>query len=240
VVSDIPGEVEPHAELSEDFRSRTARRKRRTTRGRLIEALFRMVDQGQLDRANIDVLRGEVGLSRGAFYRYFTTLDDMLFQVSGAIGAQINAEMAERFGGEPDAARRISRHIRYFITRASADRACAMLLLRTLPLSGTVSDYARQRATADFEQAQADGRFDLQSIGAAVELGHGMGLAMLRQATFAGFDSERLSASVTIMLRGFGVPGDEARQLASEPLPPLAEASLRETAVAALLDLDTV
>jgi AcrR family transcriptional regulator len=211
----------------EDFRSRTARQRRHRTSRRLIEAVFSIVDQGRLPQISVDDIRRTAGLSHGALYRYFPTLDALLAHVSAAIGATINAEMSALFDAVPDPALRVGLHLRHLVRRASSDPSCVTLLSQTMPVTGAVSEFARDHARRDFAEGQDAGRFRLASLDVAVDLGHGMASAMLRRAAIDGYNEARVSLETTLLLRAFGVEYAEAAHLAMHPLPPSPSSDLR-------------
>ena len=214
--------------MDEGFRSRTGRARRAKTGVRLLEAVFQVVEERGVGGLSIDTIRTAARLSRGSFYNYFDTLDGFLVAVSGAFGAVINQEQAALFGDEGAGAGGIAGYLRYFVHRALSDRAGAAILLRTLPLTGTVSDQMRLRMLATFGAAAEAGEIDVASLSVAVDVGMGVATAMLRRALDDGPDAERISQETVLLLRGLGVEKARAVDLARRPLPPAPATGLRD------------
>ena len=211
--SDEPGPVE-------DFRIRTARQRRARTSRRLCEAALASLGEHGLADLTVEDIRARAGLSRGAIYRYFPTLEALLDYLGAAVGAQLNAEMTRRFDAVPDPALQISLHLRYQATRVVSSLPCAIVAARRVALHGAMSDFARTHALRNFTDAAQSGRFDLPSVPVAVDLAHGMLAAILRRAVVEGLDEERLRQETGFLLRACGMSGEEAYALAAHPMPP--------------------
>ena len=134
----------------ENFRTRTARERRKRTSASILEAVFSIIDQEGVGAVNIDRVRNAAHLSRGSFYNYASTLDDMLMRVAQVIGNQVDTEQSEYFRTIQNPVARLSAYQRYGVARVGADKACASILLRTLPVAGTMSAEMRARMLADF------------------------------------------------------------------------------------------
>lgn len=218
----------------EDFRTRTARLRRRRTAAKLVAAVFEVTDLEGVDQMSVDDVRRSAGLSRGAFYNYFDTLPALLTNVSALIGSQINKEDDDLIGSTTDPVRDMAMHLRYFILRAGSDRACALLLQTTMPATGAASDRMAAMVTANFADAMAHGAIDVPSLSSAVDMSLGMLAAMLRRVTIDGIDIDRIEEQTRIVLQALGVPKEQARIHATAPLPALPATRLRDAVMSHL------
>lgn len=214
---------------SEDFRSRTGRQRRARTSGRMLEALFAIVSEHGVRGLSVDTLRNAAGLSRGAFYNYYDTLEEFLADVSELLATIINEELHALLGGESRAIAQIADFARYFVIRATSDPTCAAILLRTLP---DTSESMRRRMETTFSRAREAGEIDVSSVPHAVEISLGVLVAMLRLAVREGTDADQLSEETAILLRGLGVSKARASTLSHRKLPAIMDTSLRSAALA--------
>ena len=212
----------------EEFRVRTARIRREATSRRLSEAAFDVIADRGLTGLTVEHVCERAGMSRGAFYRHFITVDALLDYLGAAVGAQLNAEMSALFDATADPVLRISQHLRYQVVRVHFDSACAALMLRLTAQDGVVSRYAYDHATTDFEAAIAAGRFEAHPVDLAVEMAHGILSTIFRTTFRDGLNPTRLHAQTEFLLRGCGCHPDEARVLARTPLPPAPTDQLRQ------------
>ena len=194
--------------------------------------MLSIAESGCLDEINVDTIRIAAGLSRGSFYNYFHTVDSLLLHVSQAIGAQINAEQLAFFGGRDDPVLRLCCSLRYFVERAASERSCALLLLRTLPQMGAVSEYMRATMISTFTKAADRGSIDVPSVSSAVDFGLGVLAAMLRTSVFDGLNSERIKAEAAMLLRAYGLSKAKATAMANRQLPTPPETRLQDAILA--------
>ena len=225
--------------MGEDFRSRTGRARRARTGGRLLQAVFQVVDARGVSGLSIDHVCSVAALSRGSFYNYFDTLDDFLIEVSKTFGAVINDEQVELFDLEDGRDAAIAGYLRYFVHRAASERSGTAILLRTSPTTVAVTAQMRRRRAATFGEAAQAGEIDVASLPVAVDAGLGVATAMLRRALDDGPLSDRISEETVVLLRGLGVEKRRAVELAHRPLPAMPATLLRDAVTARGLELAT-
>jgi AcrR family transcriptional regulator len=223
----------PGSAASPDFRTRTARVRREKTRRRILEAAFSLFDERGVNRVSVDDVREAAGLSRGSFYNYFSTYESMLIEIAATIATQINQEQSEYFGAIPDLAERICQNIRYFITRASSDRACSGILIRVLPLVGPPNVSMRQHAEAEFTEAATRGMVNVPSISVALDMGYGIVTAMIGRAMSQKADDGEIGLAGFMLLRAFGISDSVAKKISRKRLPAPPNIPLRESIIQA-------
>ena len=216
-----------------DFRTRTGQLRRARTRARILCAAFGLIDEKGVGRVTVDDVREAAGLSRGSFYNYFLTYEDMLKEMASEIAKQVNQEQSARFGGVSDQAERIWCNLQYAILRIASDRPCAEIFVRVMPLVGALNDHMRDHAERSVAQAVADGAIDVPSTGVALDLGYGLAATMARRSLEAKLDPKELGAAGLMLMRAFGVAEAQAIRIAGRAFPDLPSMPLREAIVAA-------
>ena len=214
-----------------NFRTRTGQARRSRTRAKILSAAFALFDEAGVDKVTVEDVREAAGLSRGSFYNYFLTYEEMLKELAGQIARQINIEQSAQFEGVPDLLERMWLNIRYFILRAASDRSCGEILVRITPLVGPLNETMRQHAEESQRRVMEQGRVDVPSAGVALDLGLGLCTMIVRRAMHGGIDAAELEATGLMLLRAFGVVESEARRIASLPLTPLPQAPLRQAII---------
>jgi AcrR family transcriptional regulator len=214
-----------------DFRTRTGRLRRARTRARILAAAFQLIVEKGVGRVNVDDVREAAGLSRGSFYNYFPTYEDMLKEIASEIARQLNAEQSAKFDAVADHAERTWCNLQYAIVRVSSDRACAEIFVRVTPLVGPLNEHMRRHSELALAQALKEGAVNIPSPGVALDLGYGLAATMTRRFLHARIDVKELEAAGLMLLRAFGVPEAKAARLARRPLPELPRTPLSEAIV---------
>ena len=220
--------------LEEDFRTRTARERRRRTSVRLLKALFAIIDEDGVDAVSVERLVQYAKTSRGSFYNYYPTVTEMLVRVSATMWDQISLEEAPLVQGIDNVVVRLATTLQYGTARTGSDRACAIIQLRTLPQTGSLSPAMRNYLTEEFTLGVQQGLLSVPSVETAVDLGMGMVIAMIRYAVIAGVDVEELGRQTTIVFQALGVGAAACERIRGLPPPSLPASRLRDKTIAAL------
>lgn len=163
--------------------------------------------------AVIDDIVSAAGVSRGAFYRHFTSLDEAVAALVDSLVEEIVAAAQTLFPDVADAALGCALGTQLLLRRAAADRewagfvASTGLLLGAAPLRAVLEKTIRHGAT--------HGAFVIGPINLAVDAVAGISLAGIRRLygdPGAG-DAYILDLS-TILLQALGVQPDTARRTA--------------------------
>jgi AcrR family transcriptional regulator len=214
-----------------DFRTRTGRMRRARTRAKILSAAFQLIVEKGVGRVTVDDVREAAGLSRGSFYNYFQTYEDMLKEIASEVARQVNEEQSANFDAVADYAERTWCNLQYAIVRLSSDRACAEIFVRVTPLVGPLNEHMRQHSEQALARALKEGAVDVPSPGVALDLGYGLAATMTRRFLNAKLDAKELEAAGLMFLRAFGVPEAKAARIARRPLPKLPGTPLSEAIV---------
>ncbi len=219
-----------------NFRTRTGRLRRARTRTAILSAAFEVFDAKGVGGATVEDMRERAGLARGSFYNYFPTYEDMLKELAAEIARQINAEQSERFEGIPNPAERLWSYVRYSILRAASDRACAAVLLRVMPLVGSLTDQMRSHAEGEIRRSMQSGAIHVPSHSIALDLGLGLTTVMLRRALDTRIARREVEAAGLMLLRAYRLEEPEAVRISRLRLPRMPEIPLRQAVLAHFAD----
>ena len=194
-------------------------RRREATRSKLLEAAKTLIARQGADNTRIQEITEEADVGFGSFYNHFQSkeaiVEAVLVETVTAQGAEIDALTAQL----SDPAEVISAAHRFFVRRAGRDPDWAWLLVR-LNLSHNImlaalEPYARR----DLLAAIKAGRLSVPNAQIALLASAGALLAVMRAILDAQAPKDSDIHHAEGVLRMFGLPPDEAAEVARRPLP---------------------
>ncbi len=211
---------EPAPAPSEDnFRSRNAKLKREKMLGRLLAATMEVcADTQRRGAAVIDDVVRAAGVSRGAFYWYFDSLDEAIETLGRRLADDISAETYELFHeasapADPVLGAAIGGQV--MLTRAAMDRVWSNYMSNIHIL---LDDSRFVKAVRrNLELGREQGRFQFESPTVALDFQIGAVMGAIRRC--AGDKPPPLSEMVEInvlILRGLGLEVAAAREIARQ------------------------
>lgn len=194
--------------------------KRKRTRVELIAAAFRVFADKGFEAPVIDDFIIASGLSRGTFYNYFKTREEILKAVADELAREINARILPVLRPLTDPAERICASLLCFIGIAAADQTRGWILVRMIPVvGGPLNDHMRRHARNEIKKGVDRGRFQIDSIPAALDLGLGMAAMVIRSILAKHVPADYSRTAVAMFMRSLGIDAKEARRVAAMPLP---------------------
>lgn len=194
---------------------------RARTRAALLEAALRVYAQKGVGAAAIHEIAAEAQVSNGTFYNYFRSREELLEAASRLLAARFTDEISASYAAVSDPAERVAIGCRRYLLRTIQDRIWGAAVLRVWSSTLTVSDRVGEAVLADLRAGRRRGRFRYKSERAAADLVQGTVLAGMRSMLEGRSGEEHATAVVLLILRGLGVPDDEAEAIVRKPLPPL-------------------
>jgi len=195
--------------------------KRDRTRATLIQAAFRVYARQGFDAPTIDDFIAEAQVSRGTFYNYFQTREDLMAAVAADLATFITSRI-ESAGTVSDPLERIAIAVRYFVTLAAQNEIRGWVLARMIPIvGGPLTNAMSEHIRATMEEAVAAGRIRLRSISAGIDLGLGMIAMAIRHnlsRRAAPYPPELVCA---MALQALGATIKDAEEVSRRHLPPL-------------------
>ena len=195
--------------------------KRDRTRATLIRAAFSVYARQGFDAPTIDDFIAEAQVSRGTFYNYFQTREDLMVAVAADLATFITSRI-ESAGTVRDPLERIAIAVRYFVTLAAQNEIRGWVLARMIPIvGGPLTNAMSEHIRATMEEAVAAGRIRLRSISAGIDLGLGMIAMAIRHnlsRRAAPYPPELVCA---MALQALGASIKDAEEVSRRRLPPL-------------------
>lgn len=193
-------------------RALAGERKREKTRSALLEAAMRVIADKGAEAASIDAITKAAGLSRGGFYNYFPTLQDLIVAVAAEVSANLDREIDVSMAEVEDPCARLALAMLRFIEVGAEDPVWGWVFLRLdstpLPSVGR----ARERFRREYEAGVAAGRFREVSLYAGYSLTAGS-IRMCVRAILSGAPRTCAEETVQLVLIGLGLDEAEARRL---------------------------
>lgn len=212
-----------HATTSktDDHRPRVAAKRRQRMRQRLVEAAMLVLAEKGGGAGAIDEVAAVAHVSRGTFYNYFRTSDELV----AAIGEQLSNELVQRIESRvaavTDPVERISQGLRLYLDTARTYTHFARFLCMTglggISRDNLILEYVPRHLAEAMESA----RLPQMAIDVAMDLIAGSAMAAVFRLAYDAPPVSHVDALVGRTLAGLGVPLAEALALASTPLQPL-------------------
>jgi AcrR family transcriptional regulator len=206
--------------VSDARRAQIGRAKRARTRKELVSAAFNVFAEKGFDAPVVADFIAASGVSRGTFYNYFLTREEILAAVADELAKEINGSILPVLQGLHDPAELVAAALRCFIGMASSDPIRGAILVRMIPIvGGPLNEQMRRHSLAMFSEGVKSGRFKIVSIQAAHDLGLGM-VAMVVRTILSRkqVPANYTQLSVAMYLRSLGIRAQEAGRIVSMPL----------------------
>lgn len=203
-------------------------KKREKTRTRLLEAAKQVMAGKGVEGTTIAEIAAAADVAAGTFYNYFATREEILDAVAASLIEEFRGVMAAILRTVDDPAERIAIAIRLFLLRVREDALWGWFMARYGPSLPLLRDQTREIIR---ERIVADGlrrrRFRLPSTRAIGDLITGTTTTALRSILEGRLPFGAVDEVAELVLRGLGVPFDEAHAIATRPIPKLRSAEAR-------------
>ena len=200
---------------AEDFRVRVAAEKRDRMRARLIAATMdAYLDAGTGRPPVIDDVIRVAEVSRGSFYKYFDSLDEVLAEIGRHMADEMLSSVERLFAGVDDAAVRTAAGPLMAMARAAMEPRHAAFIARVdfIDFLGGV-DPRSLIVKRSLDDGRAQGRLKFESLDAAVDLVVGVSLEGARRILKTGvLDGAYIRETATLVMLGLGMPRKAAER----------------------------
>lgn len=210
---------EPGESAAPNHRTRVGQERREKTRALLIQSALRVFAKKGPDLPVIDDFIAAAGVARGTFYNYFSTTAELLAAVAGEMSDEVLGVIDPEVLKFDDPATRICMGTRLYIHMALRYPIWGEFLTRIGSQHAVRGKLLDVYLTRDIEQAMAAGRCRVGSAAVARDIILGSifyGIETLMTETGHAHHAEEMLLTV---LRGTGMPDDEAHRIAYAPLP---------------------
>jgi AcrR family transcriptional regulator len=209
----------PYPAAPEDFRVRVAAQKRARMRSRLIAATQDAYLNGGPYRTPVidDVIR-QAGVSRGTFYKYFDSLDEILAEVGRVVAGEMLTTYDRLFAAIKDPAVRIAVGPLMAMARAAMDPRHGAFATRVdfVEFLGG-EDPGALIVRRSLTEAKNAGALDFDSLDAAIDVVIGATVEGVRRICRTGaLDGAYMRELTAILMIGFGLSRKRAQSAVAE------------------------
>lgn len=213
---DLPAEL-----ASWIFAEHAALPKRERTRRQLLAAAISVFGERGMEAARIQEIAAVAGMATATVYNHFSTREEVVRGVAAWLAQTLCHAIALSHAQAEQAAERMAIGNRRYIWLAERSPSWALLLLDVMAAAPEVHMGIIEYPLADLRLGIRQKAFRIASEQAAMALIVGTVGSAMRSVATGHAPAGHGSAIATTVLRGLGVPFDEAARIASRPLPEL-------------------
>jgi AcrR family transcriptional regulator len=193
--------------------------KRERTRKKILEATFGLMGNEKGLTVRIEEICAAARISRGTFYNYFTSLEQLFEVLAIELSHDLNRALVATWDETQSHAEGSNAAIQHYLRYAERDPAWAWAMVHLSafgPPFGAEAWEACHRAIAQGIEA---GEFDVPNAGVGRDLMTGTVMATVRTLLRSGSDASSPAAVAYHVLRALGVSDARALEIARRSLP---------------------
>jgi AcrR family transcriptional regulator len=193
--------------------------KRERTQAQLIQAAVKVLAARGLAPATIQEVAQVAGVTTGTVYNHFASKEALVERVAVTLADSLCRAIDDSYSHITDGAERMAIGQRRYIWLAAASPGWTLMLLDVLPAAPKVLEEIQKYALADLRLGVKQKKFKVASEAAAMDLINGMGTFAMRRVALGLAPPNHDTACAALVLRGLGLPADQAAEVAKRPLP---------------------
>ena len=202
-----------------DFRTRVAAEKRERMRTRLIEAAMEVFSSKGMDATVIEDLIEQAQVSRGTFYNYFRTTEEVMAAVLQTVGNELLSLVDVAIADRADPAERLACGVRMVLQTARHFPHAGRFIARVGVTRSMDHMPALGYLLRDLLEATATGCFQLADPMLGLDLVVGTTSAALLSLSMRADLTDAYPQEVTFhILLGLGMSRAAARELVEKPI----------------------
>ncbi len=193
--------------------------KRERTRKTILDAAFALIGNEEGLTVRIEEICAAARISRGTFYNYFTSLEQLFEVLAIELSHELNRALVSTWDGTRSHAEGSNAAIQQYLKYARRDPAWAWAMVHLNafgPPFGAESWEACYRSIAKGIEA---GEFDVPNATVGRDLMTGTVMATVRTMLGSGGGRSQPRIVAYHLLRALGVPDVRAKAIADSPLP---------------------
>lgn len=194
-------------------------RRKAQTRQRLLVAARALIAEGGTDAVKITDLTERADIGFGTFYSYFDTKEALIEAVVADAIARTATIIGTRALESEDPAETAAISYRRFLAYATEEPELAAVLLSLPDAEGVFETALAPQARRTLLRGIEQGRFDIADLELALTSVAAAALAAMRASLAGRLGPDAALHGTVMLLRAFGVPDADAREVAQRPLP---------------------
>ncbi len=193
--------------------------KRERTRKKILEAAFELIGSEKGLTVRIEGVCAAAQVSRGTFYNYFTSLEQLFEVLAIELTHDLNKALVSSWDETRSHAEGGNAAVQHYLNYAQRDPAWAWAMVHLNAFGPTFGAESWEACYGAIEKGIEAGEFDVPNATVGRDLMTGTVLATVRTMLRSGSDRPRPQAVAYHVLRALGVPAARAREIAESRLP---------------------
>jgi AcrR family transcriptional regulator len=190
--------------------------KRERTRAKILEAAFELIGNEKGLTVRIEEVCAAAEISRGTFYNYFTSLEQLFEILAIELSHDLNRALASTFDETQSHADGSNAAVQHYLNYARRDPAWAWAMVHLSAFGPAFGGEAWDACYRAIDKGIEAGEFDVPNATVGRDLMTGTVLATVRTTLRGGRSDPRVIAHH--ILRALGVPDARAKEIADRPL----------------------
>ncbi|MEO5707914.1 MAG: TetR/AcrR family transcriptional regulator [Alteraurantiacibacter sp.] len=203
-------------------RAAAGRRRRAETRARIIAAAFVIFGDENGLLARIEDIADQAGVTRATFYNHFAGMIELREALTHEVTHNFLEAVTLTIAPLPDPRDRSAVAIRYYLRRAGSDQRWGWSMVNLSATGLIFGAETYNQAGQTVREGIDAGVFSIASVDLGRDILLGSCLAALGTILRQSAPTDYPEAVAGHILVALGVPHDEAKQIAHQPLPDLA------------------
>jgi len=192
--------------------------KRERTRKNILEAAFGLIGNEKGLTVRIEEICAAARISRGTFYNYFTSLEQLFEILAIELSHDLNHALVATWDETQSHAEGSNAAIQHYLNYARRDPAWAWAMVHLNAFGPTFGAEAWEACHRAIAKGIEAGEFDIPNATVGRDLMTGTVMATVRTMLRSGSERSRPEIVAYHLLRALGVPDARARQIAEKPL----------------------
>lgn len=193
--------------------------KRERTRKKILEAAFGLIGNEKGLTVRIEEICAAAHVSRGTFYNYFTSLEQLFEVLAIELSHDLNSALVSTWDETRSHAEGSNAAIQHYLNHARRDPAWAWAMVHLSAFGPSFGAESWEACYRSIEKGIEAGEFDVPNATVGRDLMTGTVLATVRTMLRPGSDRSEPRVIAYHLLRALGVPDARAREIADSPLP---------------------
>jgi len=195
--------------------------KRERTRKAILDAAFGLIGNEKGLTVRIEEICAAAHVSRGTFYNYFTSLEQLFEVLAIELSHDLNRALVSTWDETRSHAEGSNAAIQHYLNYARRDPAWAWAMVHLSAFGPTFGAEAWDACYRSIAKGIEAGEFDVPNATVGRDLMTGTVMATVRTMLRSGSSRSQPRIVAYHLLRAFGVPDARAKEIADSPLPEL-------------------
>ena len=193
--------------------------KRERTRKKILEAAFDLIGNERGLTVRIEEICAAAAISRGTFYNYFTSLEQLFEVLAIELTHDLNKALVSSWDETRSHAEGSNAAVQHYLNYAQRDPAWAWAMVHLNAFGPTFGAESWEACYAAIEKGIEAGEFDVPSATVGRDLMTGTVMATVRTMLRSGGSRPQARVVAYHVLRALGVPDARATAIVERPLP---------------------